>query len=334
MADQPPDGTARAGRPVPSAAVGIPVVTVAIVVKDRRVLIERCLDGVLAQQVVGGFEVVVVDNGSTDGTLEHLHDRAGSAPVPMRVLQDEGSLGHIRNVAVQATTTPIVAFTDSDCVPAPGWLEALVAPLRDEAEGRLGAVQGTTLPDPGTPRGRWSTTQELTSFTDRYETCNIAYRVAALREAGGFDESVGFFGEDTAAGWSIRRRGWRAAFAERAVVHHAVTHPGLGWHLRRARGYRNWNALVRRFPEIRDELLWHRWFLRPTSAAFTAAVAGVLLARRRPVLLALAVPYAWVRRPAGRHRSDLIDTAGAVAFDAAVFAGLVEGSVRERTVVL
>jgi len=307
------------------------VVTVAIAVKDRRNLVERCLDGVLAQRVEGSVEVVVVDNGSTDGTWEHLCERAATSPVPMRVERDLGSLGRVRNVALAEARGEIVAITDSDCVPAPGWLAALVAPFADPD---VGVVQGRTEPDPAVPEERWSVTQRLTGLTGRYETCNIAYRRRALREVGGFDESVGFFGEDTAAGWAVRRAGWEARYAPDALVHHAVTHPGIGWHLRRARRYRNWNALVRRFPEIRQELLWHRWFLRPSNAAFAAAVAGgVVGLRARPALL-LALPYAWLRRPRGRHRSDLVDTAGAVAFDGAVFAGLVEGSVRERTLVL
>jgi glycosyltransferase involved in cell wall biosynthesis len=207
-------------------------VTVAIAVKDRRELIERCLDAVLDQHVEGGFELVVVDNGSTDGTLEHLRDRATTSAVPMTVLVDHGSLGQVRNVALAAARSPLIAYTDSDCVPAPGWLEGLVAPLRGGRPGRLGIVQGQTLPDPRTERRRWSATQELTAFTDRYETCNIAYRVDALRDAGGFDDTVGFFGEDTAAGWAVRRRGWDATFEPSAVVHHTVTHPGLVWHLR------------------------------------------------------------------------------------------------------
>lgn len=311
-----------------------PAVTVAISVKDRRDLMARCLDGLLDQEVEGGFCVVVVDNGSTDGTLELLRQRAATATIPVIVLEDAGTLGRARNVGLAAAAAPIVAFTDSDCVPAPGWLAALVAPFADPEGARLAIVQGQTLAEADAERGRWSSTQELTAFTDRYEACNIAYRRDALRDVGGFDEDMGFFGEDTAAGWAIRRAGWKATFAPAAVVHHAVTHPGLGWHLRRAFGYGNWNALVKRFPEMRTELLWHRWFLRRRSATFTSAVIGLLFATRHRRALVLVLPYVWLRRPKGRHRADLVDALGSVAFDGAIFCGLVRGSIRERTVVL
>ncbi len=309
-----------------------PVVTVAVVVKDRRELMLACLDGIVAQDLDAPFEVVVVDNGSSDGTADAVAEvaRARSTP-PIRVVVDRESLGAIRNRAVREATAPVVAFCDSDCVPAPSWLREGLAVM----EPGVGVVQGRTVPDPAVPLGRWAATQDLPSFTGRYEACNIFYRRAALVATGGFDEDIGFFGEDTAAGLAVRRAGHDVRFCPDAVVHHAVTHPGLGWHLRRGLGYGNWNALARRHPEVR-ELLWHRWFLRPQSAAFAGAVAGVTLAgvTRRALPAVAALPYAVMRRPRGRSRSDLVDAAGSVAFDAAVFAGLLRGCLRERTVVL
>ena len=254
----------------PAAA---PLVSVVIAVKDRRKLIARCLEG-LRHQHLGDFEVIVVDNGSTDGTLELLHRWAADAPFPMTVSTDLGSLGRVRNAGVALARGEVLAFVDSDCVPAPDWLDRGVSPFLGPDGERLGVVQGRTLPDPATPRGSWDATQELTSFTHRYEACNLFYRREALVAAGGFDESIGFFGEDTAAGWAVRRGGWDERFAPDAVVHHAVTSPGIRWHWRRGLGYRNWNVLVRRFPEMRS-LLWRRWFLRPGSARTLAAVLGI-----------------------------------------------------------
>lgn len=309
----------------------VPTVSVAVVVKDRRDLMARCLDGIFAQDLEGTYEVVVVDNGSTDGTFELVAEVAASAPVRVTLVLDRGSLGAIRNRAVAEASAPVVAFCDSDCVPAPSWLRHGLAAF----ESGVGVVQGRTVPDPAVPMRRWAVTQDLPDFTGRYEACNIFYRRDALLSTSGFDEAVGFFGEDTAAGLELRRAGFDASYCAAAVVEHAVTHPGLRWHLRRGLGYANWNALVARYPELRD-LLWHRWFLRRDSAAFTAAAVGVVAAGvgRSVLPLVLAAPYAALRRPAGLGRSDLLDAGGAVAFDAAVFLGLVRGTIREGTVVL
>ncbi len=322
-----------------------PTVTVAIAVKDRRALLAACLDG-LAAQTFRDFDVVVVDNGSTDGTLELLRSRAEdpATPFPLTVLTEHGSLGRVRNAGVGRARGTVVAFVDSDCVPTPDWLAHGLAPFLGPGGERVATVQGRTLPDPAIARGPWDATQELTSFTHRYEACNLFLRREALVEAGGFDEAIGFFGEDSAAGWAVRRNGWAEVFAPDAVVHHTVTFPGIAWHWRRGLRYGNWNTLVRRFPEIRS-LFWHHWFLRPASARTLAALVGVLLAalsvmvpalggRWRAAWLALLVPFVRRHRPTALTRAALVDAVGAAGFDVAVELGLLRGSVTERTVVL
>jgi glycosyltransferase involved in cell wall biosynthesis len=274
-------------------------------------------------------EVVVIDNCSTDGTWEDLQAVRDPRVV---VAQDPGSLGRIRNLAVEKATGDVVAFTDSDCRPRPGWLRAGVAAMGDG----VGVVQGKTVPeDPDfTP---WSATQRIESPSGLFEACNVFYRRAALLEAGGFDESVGFFGEDTAAGWSVQRAGWRDAWAPDAVVEHVVTTPGFGWHLRRTRGYANWPALLRAFPEKR-EILWHHWFLRRRSAEADGALLGLLLAgmTTSPWPLLAAAPF--VRRHLGPHwrdpRAALRRGGRGALFDLAVSIALVRGSVKHRTPVL
>ncbi|MCW2779403.1 MAG: glycosyl transferase family 2 [Frankiales bacterium] len=300
-------------------------VTVCVVVKDRRALMLRCLDAVLAQDP---DEVVVVDNGSTDGTWEALQERAGQEP-RLHVLQDTGSLGRARNTAARTATGDVVAFTDSDCRPRAGWLAAGLAALTDG----VGVVQGRTVPE-HPPTARWSATQDIAAPSGLFEACNVLYRRQALLDAGGFDEQVGFFGEDTAAGWAVERAGWHSTWAGDAVVEHVVTTPGFGWQLRRTRGYANWPALLRAFPEKRS-LLWHGVFLRRRSAETDLALAGVvaaLLGRRRALLL--AAPFVWRHRPRGLSRGALLDAGSAAAFDVAVGVALLRGSVAARTVVL
>lgn len=308
-----------------------PALTVAVVVKNRRDMMARCLDG-LDAQLEPSFEVVVVDNESTDGTWELLAERAAASGGRVRVRREAGTVGHVRNVALAEARAPVIAYVDSDCVPEPGWLIAGLKVL--ESDPDLGVVQGRTRPDPDAPRGPWPATQDIDHLSGMYEACNIFYRTDVLRRAGGFDETIGFFGEDVAAGWNVLRLGYRAEFAADAVVHHAVTHPGIPWHLRRALLYWKWNRLVRRFPEMREQLLWHRVFLRPRSAWFLASVLALVAGTRRPVLALGAAPYLWWRRPKRLAARPIVDAAGAVGFDAAVCGALLFGTVKERSVVL
>jgi glycosyltransferase involved in cell wall biosynthesis len=299
-------------------------VTVAVVVKDRRAAMARCLDALAALDPAPD-EIIVVDNGSTDGTLDLLRHTAG-----VRVVEQPGPLGAARQAAVDACRTPWLAFTDSDCRPDPGWLGALLA----AADG-VHVVQGRTVPaEPA--QARWSATQDIDRFTDLYECCNLLYDTAALRRAGGFARGDGFFGEDTAAGWRVRRLGGGAAYAPDAVVRHDTTHPGPGWHLRRALAYSAFPRLVREFPEMRSELLFARVLLRPRSVPVLMAATGALLAAttRRPAALLAAVPWLVAHRPDRGGAAGAADALSGMAYDAAVLAGLVTGSVRERRVVL
>ena len=87
-------------------------VTVAVVVKDRRAQLARCLDAIAAQTRQPDA-LVVVDNGSTDGTPELVRERG------LQLVTRHGPLGAARQAAVDATRTDLLAFTDSDCRPRP-----------------------------------------------------------------------------------------------------------------------------------------------------------------------------------------------------------------------
>ena len=312
-----------------TTAVGL-TATVCVVVKDRRDQMADCLDAIAAQTALSaGVDVLVIDNGSTDGTADMVRERSAGFPVPLRVLEVAGPLGRARNAAVQAATGQVLVSTDSDCLPEPEWLAAVLAAFAPNID----VVQGRTLPTQR-PEMRWPKTMRVEAWSDLYETCNIAYRTAALREAGGFDEDAPIYGEDTAAGWRVRRLGGRRAYVHEAVVRHDVTYPGLRWHLRYARGHAVWPRLVREFPDMRKELLHRRFFLRRRSALFDLAVlGGLLLTRRRAWGLLLLLPYARALRPAVQADGlrGLVDS---VAYDTATARGLIAGSVRSRRVVL
>ena len=282
---------------------------------------------------VEDFEVIVADDGSRDDTPAVLADLAARTRLDLRVVRNPTNKGpgRARNLAWRSSTAPIIAFTDDDCMPTPGWLEAGLARFTD---GSAGIVQGRTLPDPSVALGHWAVTQRLEEFSDRYETCNIFYRRSVLEEVGGFDEEIIFFGEDAVPGWKARRLGVVAEFAPDALVYHAVTHPGPRYFLRWAMQHGNWATLVRRFPEMRREVLWAGVFVKRSHAGLITALVGLGLGIVWRPALALCIPYLWHRRPRALSRDAVLDQLLAGWFDIAVLVGLAAGSVRERTIVL
>ncbi|MCW2600409.1 MAG: glycosyl transferase family 2 [Frankiales bacterium] len=339
---------------VPAVATGSVRTSVVMVTHDRRALLERSLDA-LGAQTRPADEVVVVDNGSADGTAELLARRvAAQDPPGLRVLTRPGNLpvAEGRNLAVEASTGDVIAFTDDDCRPRSTWLECLLAGMRDG----IGLVQGRTTADPDQPLERLSRTQWTPAEFGLYETCNIAYRREHLARVGGFD--LGFaedvaqalgprwehypFGEDTDLGWRIKRSGVASAFAVHAVVDHEVSPPDTGVLLRRAALAAAFPVLVRRVPELRGTFLTAGVVLGPHRARMWVAVLGVGLgvARRDVWPLALALPYLdrlvglrTLHRPTGRRRL-LGEAAVIVRRDAVETAALLRGSVRARSVVL
>lgn len=322
-------------RPLRSRSVPDPaklLVSVVIPTYDRADLVSRALDALDRQTLASDrFEVVVVDNGSVDDTAERLGRR--SDPFALRVVSlphNRGPAG-ARNAGLAAATAPTVAFTDSDCVPGDRWLEAGLAALTPGV--RL--VQGRTEPDPAAEVGPWSYTQRITELNGLFETCNVFYRTADLRAVDGFDEDIGYFGEDTVAAWTVLRQGGSAAFANDALVHHEVFDHGLGWYLRWTRNYVNWPLVLRRCPELRRELPLGGWFLSYRRAQFTLGLVGLVAVPKRPWLgVALLVPYLALIRPRGLRPAALASSGRLIAFDAGVTLALVRGALRHRRIVL
>jgi cellulose synthase/poly-beta-1,6-N-acetylglucosamine synthase-like glycosyltransferase len=317
--------------------------------RDAAATIGRTLAALAAQEIGAPYEVIVVDDGSTDDTVA-IAERAGG-----RVIRGPGAgPGDARNLGVAEAAGELLAFTDADCMPAPGWLAAGVAAL-SEAD----LVQGAVEPEPGVEMGPFDRSLWVRSESGLYESANLLVRRELFERLGGFEEWIEpvagkSIGEDTWFGWRARRAGARTAFEPRALVHHAVLPRGPAGYVGERRRLEHFPELVERVPELRDTLLWRRRFLSARSAAFDAALAGAALAaggalaaapalgatrmRRAPRALALALtlPYAVTiaRRSLQSGRRAPLVAAVEVAADAAGLAALARGSLRHRTLVL
>ena len=292
----------------------------------------RLLDALAHQTLAPDrFEVVVVDDASGDRTGSVL-EACRSSGLRLEVLTQERNRGPAvaRNRGWRAARADLLAFTDDDCVPEPGWLEAGLDALTGHPN--RGVMQGRTVPAEHGPTGRWVVRREVAEPSPWFEACNVFYRREALEEAGGFDEDIGWFGEDTAAGWGAVDAGWQRGFAADAVVVHDLDDRGMRWRVRHALLERNLVGLSLRHPGLRAEWFWRPWSLEAKGPAVAAAVVGLAASLRwRPAALA-ALPWVWRRRHLLRR--DPVLAAGVLVVDVAQLAGHLAGSVPHRTVVL
>ncbi len=297
--------------------------------------IAAALEATVGQRLDGDFEVIVVDNGSDDGTAELA---AGFAS-PVRVIrQTNRGPAEARNRGVAEAAGDLLAFTDGDCIPQPGWLAAGVA-----ACNTADLVQGRVRPVRGAPLGPFDRSIWVESETGLYETANLFVRRPMFEEVGGFaawfkatDDRP--FGEDTWLGWRLRRAGARTAFCAEALVEHAVLPGNARSMIAEQARAGQFAGLVELVPELRGKLLFARFFLTRRSAAFdlalTAALATRLTASRLP--LAAALPYALIalgRAGRWRRRGPAVLVAE-VAADTVGCVSLITHSLRRRTPVL
>ena len=275
------------------------------------------------------FEVLVVDDASTDATPAVLAELAAASPIDLRVVrrEDNGGPAAARNTGWRTARADVIAFVDDDCTPDPGWLGALLAAF--DRNDRLGVVQGRTRAAEG-PRGAWTVAREISHETPWFEGCNIAYRRDALEATGGFDEQIRWYGEDTAAGWKVVEAGWERDFEGRAAVVHDLEERGVAWRIRHGWLETNLVRLAGRHPGLRRSL-WRPWAFRSQSVSFPLALVGLVVALWVPLTAVAALPYLVSRRVLWRRPLDLLRM---VAVDAASSAGHLHGSLRARAVVL
>jgi len=307
-------------------------------------LLEATLDA-LADQTFGDFEVIVVDDGSSDGSGDAA--RAAGARLDVTVIAG-GGRGAVaaRTCGVEAARGEIVAFTDSDCIPQPGWLAAGVREIDRGAD----VVQGLTRPDGGVrphERTLWSEHDD-----GLFATCNVFYRRDAFDRAGGFDggagDRLGFrpgealtglgFGEDTLLGWRVRRHG-TSSHAPDAIVLHHVFPTDLADTARRAWAAGGFPGLVVEVPELRHLLLTGGFILGPWSRLGLYAGVAAMVARRPTIGVAFLLVWAggrWRRLAplSGSLRRKVAALPADLAIDAVTATALVAGSIRRRRLVL
>ncbi len=236
-------------------------ISVVIPTYNRKHLLADCLDSLLRQGLPGrAFEIIVVDDGSSDGT-DVLAGEAGRREGNVRYIrQERRGPAAARNNGAAHCGGRIVAFIDDDCRACPGWLQGMLDAHRLHPDAA--AVGGYTLPDP-----EGDAAQEVSQFLSNssieidcgggrepifFPTCNVSLKKDVLSRCK-FDPSFPFpAGEDLEFFWRLHKQGAGLVFdPEIRVTHRRL--PGTAAFCRQAYLYGRGNLLVQRIH--RDHVL-------------------------------------------------------------------------------
>lgn len=213
------------------------LVSVVIVNWNGKRYLERCLPSVL-NQTYSQFEVILVDNGSTDGSVQFV-----SRTFPqVRLIENPENIGFAAgsNIGIEVAKGDYIATLNNDAQADKKWLEELVCPM--EADPRVGMCaskilfahrphviesMGINLDKAGIAWHRFGGSEESEAVGDEepkevFGPCAAAalYRRKMLEEIGLFDEEFFAYLEDVDLAWRARLMGWQCLFVSRAKAYH------------------------------------------------------------------------------------------------------------------
>jgi O-antigen biosynthesis protein len=227
------------------AGMKFPRISVVVCSYNGSRTIRDCMEGLMRLDYPD-FEVIVVNDGSTDNTAEIVSE------YPFKLISTPNmGLSSARNTGMIAATGEIVAYTDDDAHPDPHWLKYLAAAFLKTEHAGIGGPNIAPRGDgeiaecvanaPGGP------VHVLVSDTEAEHIpgCNMAFRREALKAIGGFDPQYRAAGDDVDVCWRIQEKGWTLGFSPAAMVwHHRRNSIRDYW--RQQKGYGKAEALLER----------------------------------------------------------------------------------------
>jgi len=281
---------------------------VVVVTRDRRETLMATLGRLAA--LPERPSVLVVDNGSCDGTPAAVRERFPEMDL-LEIGRNRGAAA--RNIGLRAVDVPYVALCDDDSWWAPGALPRAVAVL--QSVPRLAVAAARVLVGPGEALDPVCALMARSPLPVEeglpgprvlgFVACGAVVRRDAVLEVGGFDERYGIGGEESRLALDLARAGWWLAYAPDVVAHH---HPE-----RRAAA----SARTRRARAARNDL-WTAWLRRPLRVALrrSPAILAAAGAAAPQATLAAVRGARWVARERGtlpgvaEHEARLVDRFG------------------------
>jgi GT2 family glycosyltransferase len=214
---------------------------VVVVNWNRRQILLGCLQSISAQKGVR-FEVILVDNGSTDGSADAAEGFARESELALSIIRNSDNRGFCaaNNQGFAAARGEWIALLNNDAEAEPGWLAAMLSATRGGPDIGMVACKIVSFDDPGRidkvghliwldgqNRGRGTGEVDTGQYDGLQEAlwpdgCAALYRKSMLQSIGGFDEDLFAYGDDAELGLRARIAGWRCAYAPTAVVRHRL----------------------------------------------------------------------------------------------------------------
>lgn len=238
-----------------------PMVSVIVCAYNAERTIRPCLES-LCKLNYPNFEIIVVDDGSRDGTAE-----IAAAFSDFRLIrQPNRGLGYARNVGLQSARGEIIAYTDSDCAVDPDWLTLLVRAMLEQGSDGCGGpnyaphedgrIEACVAAAPGAP----CPVLIGEETAEHLAGCNMAFRKEALLKIGGFDPQFTAAGDDVDVCWRMIDAGYRLGYCPAAFVWHFRRNTAKAYFAQQ-RGYGRAEAMLYAlYPErfnILGQIKWH-----------------------------------------------------------------------------
>jgi GT2 family glycosyltransferase len=285
-----------------------------------------CLEA-LRRQTHPHFEVIVVDNGSRDGSLALLEQDYPEVKV-VALAQNLGFAGGV-NAGIRQAEGEIIALLNNDTEADPHWLMALHQALAANPQAGMVASKvllfdrrnifhsaGDFYGVDGRPgnRGVWQVDEgQYDNLTEVFGACGAAaaYRRSLLDEIGLFDEDLGSYCEDVDLAWRAQLAGFRCVFAPKAVVYHRLSATGGGPIASYYTGRNFIYIIIKDYPAALLKRHWPKILsaqLRITWEALRAWRGEAARARLRGQVAALwRLPRMLARRRAVQHTRRISD---------------------------
>ncbi len=223
--------------PIESQNIPSPLISIVVICWNSAAYLSKCLDS-LRTQALADFEIVIIDNGSSDHAVENLQEKTSGLEFQIKILDRNEGFAKANNIGIRLARGKWIALLNVDAFPEPDWLEKLLQAANQNPEYSSFASRQIQA----------NTPERLDGAGDVYHVSGLAWRhyynlptekfghqaaevfspcgAAALylREeflhAGGFDEDYFSYFEDIDLGFRLRLAGKKCLYVAEAVVHH------------------------------------------------------------------------------------------------------------------